>query len=791
MPITGSNIVTALHFSQKHSSMGDVKYFSSVPSVLQMMMEQGTDGLELLRSMELVGFGGAALPISIGNELVSQGVRLVSRMGSAECGFLLCSARHNYDKDKEWQFLRCKVDDDMMAFEQRGEGLFELIVKPGWPLREHSNRSDGSFATADLFEQHPSIRNAWRYHSRADAQIALDNGKKFDPSPIEDTILAEASSLLDGVLVFGAGRTYPGALLFSKEGCDDDGAVVNAVWPSVEKVNEASPSHARISRAMLVVVPNTNGPPPLEKSSKGTIMRGKAEKRYAQYVEDAYTPVATADKTNCVRMEDIPGAVFQSFTQVLGRELDPDKDLYLQGVDSMTCNHVRRLIEAEIMPSNSNKLPMNVIYDNGSINKLGRFLQGLIGGSPLATLHDDANVDLMRELAAKYSRFGSDKRKGRGNHRETEVIVLTGATGMLGAHILHELLSDSRVSTTFCLVRAKDPETATERIQDSLLRRGFPNSQIRADQVVCVPCDLSRPDLGLSNLHRQRLTHAATMYIHAAWPVNFSLRLTSFESQLEALYNLLKMAATNEARFHFISSTASVVQSHHNLIPEEPSFHPRDAGPLGYAQSKWVAEQICAAAHTSFSNVGIIRVGQLCGNKKGIWNMSEAWPLMLSTAKLTSCLPDLQDEVLGWFPVDQAAGAILDIIIPNETIATATKQDIKVFHVHNAHRTPTWSQMLQWIKENEPSLKLEIVPPLTWTMRLEEVLGETGHPSKGLLYFWKDRYAERMRDRGVSEKVVNPSFGVVEAEKASAAVRNLSPLDKEAVMRMCTWIFNK
>ncbi len=44
------------------------------------------------------------------------------------------------------------------------------------------NRPDGSFATADLFAPHPEIPHAWKYHSRADSQLTLITGKKFDPA---------------------------------------------------------------------------------------------------------------------------------------------------------------------------------------------------------------------------------------------------------------------------------------------------------------------------------------------------------------------------------------------------------------------------------------------------------------------------------------------------------------------------------------------------------------------------------------------------------------------------------
>ncbi|TLD07943.1 hypothetical protein PspLS_12174 [Pyricularia sp. CBS 133598] len=790
IPITGSNVVKAVHFSRKRSSRAGVKYFSSVPYVLQMVMEEGIEGLDLLKSMTLVGFGGAALPTSIGDYLVNKGVRLISRMGSAECGFLLCSVREDFDKDKEWRFLRCKVDEDILAFEQRDEGLYELVVKSGWPLKEHTNRSDGSFATSDLFEKHPTIMNAWRYCARADAQISLDNGKKFDPAPIEDGILAEFPTLLEGVLVFGAGRSYPGALLFSKEGFNESGAVIDTVWPALEKFNKASPSQARISRAMLVVVPNTNGQLPLIKSSKGTVMRGKAEKQYSKYIEDAYIPAATAEEKKGVSVKDIPASVYQKFTQIIGRQLDPNEDLYLQGVDSMACSHVRRLIETEIMPDDSSKLPMNIIYDNGNINKLGKFLQGLVSGSAPTTTDHKTNISLMQELAAKYSEFGSGERSGQTSQHQREVVVLTGATGMLGAHILHDILSDSRMAKFFCLVRAKDSETATKRIRDSLIRRGLTYPPINSDRLVCVPCDLTRKDLGLSYLHRQHMAQEATLFIHAAWSVNFNLRLTSFENQLAALRSLIQIAVTNTARFFFISSTASVSQSPHTLIPEELSSDPSDAAPLGYAQSKWVAEQICAAAQAMLNHVAIIRVGQLCGNKTGTWNMSEAWPLMLSTAKLTGCLPDLQDGVLDWLPVDQASQAILDIAMESEMSQPAKEEGVEVFHVLNPNSIPSWTQMIQWLKESDQSPEFEILLPHTWITRLEEALTEHDHSSKALLQFWKDKYAERPED-GVGyqgKPAIKPSFRMTKAQKASKVVCDIIPLHREEVLGMWAWL---
>lgn len=88
VPITARNILKSLDCatnSMQEAKSPEVKYFSSVPYVLQMMAAD-TEGLKTLAEMDIVGVGGAALPPSIGDDLVKAGVNLVSRFGSAECG---------------------------------------------------------------------------------------------------------------------------------------------------------------------------------------------------------------------------------------------------------------------------------------------------------------------------------------------------------------------------------------------------------------------------------------------------------------------------------------------------------------------------------------------------------------------------------------------------------------------------------------------------------------------------------------------------------------------------------
>lgn len=141
VPITARNICSSLEVAASYSStdgLPEVRYFSSVPYVLQMM-ESDDQGLSLLQKMDLVGVGGAALPAEVGDRLAKNGVNLISRFGSAECGFIMSSFR-DFSADRDWQYLRNYNPARLLSFEPREDNLAELVIKPGWPHMVHITR---------------------------------------------------------------------------------------------------------------------------------------------------------------------------------------------------------------------------------------------------------------------------------------------------------------------------------------------------------------------------------------------------------------------------------------------------------------------------------------------------------------------------------------------------------------------------------------------------------------------------------------------------------------------------
>ncbi|KAJ4984676.1 putative male sterility protein [Stagonosporopsis vannaccii] len=791
VPITARNICKSLEVAAACASTEghpEVKYFSSVPYVLQMM-ESDEKGLAFLQKMDIVGVGGAALPAEVGDRLAKSGVNLISRFGSAECGFIMSSFR-DFSADNDWQYLRNYNPTELLSFEPREDNLAELVIKPGWPHMAKQNRPDRSFATADLFAPHPSIPDAWIYNSRADSQLTLITGKKFDPAPLEDAIAT--SPHLSDVLIFGTNRPYPGALLLRSQTASQmkDQELVEAIKPVIEKLNRESQDHARIPYDMLIPLPHQE---PLEKSSKGTLIRRSAEARFENIINRAYEEqesTQSADVPDEELLQHIKGLI-QSITSQSG-VLTDDMDLFSYGVDSIACMQLRSRLKG-LIPNCDKQLPMSVIEDCGSIKRLTDYVLGRRNGE--SGIIEENEEQLMKDLIKQYGSFDEHTpqpaTEGRSDSgKKGDIVVLTGATGALGAHILSLLQDSEAVETIYCLVRGADEHAAKERVNKALAQRGLTNA-LALDpanvKVKVLPAQLSDERLGLSDSLYDQLATEATSIIHVAWTVNFRLKLRSFvKDNIAGVRNLLNLAlSANRARpprFAYCSSTAAVMNSEvgqSGYWPEELLSDPASASPLGYSRSKWVAEHICAAADSRTSlrgRIAVVRVGQLAGDSKsGVWNTKEAWPMMLSTASIIKCLPDLGTEALDWLPVDVAAQAFLEST--REEICNQEKTP--VYHVLNPHRRPTWHQMLIWL---QAKADFDIVSPQDWLQRLEE--NDTEHSAKKLLGLWKEAYGSGVEEPSLQRR----QFAMEKSRELIPVLREVKPLDEAYVQKVWDWV---
>jgi thioester reductase-like protein len=261
-------------------------------------------------------------------------------------------------------------------------------------------------------------------------------------------------------------------------------------------------------------------------------------------------------------------------------------------------------------------------------------------------------------------------------------------------------------------------------------------------KITCYAARLGDEHLGLDSATYQELVIKVTDIIHAAWAVNFVGGLRSFEADhIRGMYNLIRLATkatgTLPVRFYFCSSGASVLgQPPSSPIMERISDDPASAFKLGYAQSKWVAEGICAAAWRGplKGRVGVLRVGQLCGDTQhGLWNENEGWPLMLRTVDDVGALPKLDQDVF-WLPVDTAAVAILDIVLSSRRSSRLENDECQVLHVMNPNPT-SWNDISTWLREY--GKKFESMIPTEWVKAVAASEPDAEkNPSRKLLGLW-------------------------------------------------------
>lgn len=264
--------------------------------------------------------------------------------------------------------------------------------------------------------------------------------------------------------------------------------------------------------------------------------------------------------------------------------------------------------------------------------------------------------------------------------------------------------------------------------------------------------------------------------------------------------NLINLALSSSrskpARFAYCSSVASVMaySGVEANIPERIIDDPEASTAMGYSQSKWVAEQICSRAEEQSAmhgRVAVFRVGQLAGDsERGIWNTKEAWPIMLSSVKLTRTLPDLRRETLDWLPVDIAATALTQGIGHMD----GNGEGVKVMHVLNENRHPQWGDLLEWLHKR---VDFDISSPAQWVSRLEaeqEKLDSADHPAFKLLDHWKKAFSDgqiytKSGDSGEQSMGSDTKyFDLVKTKECIPCLRDVKPVDENYMLKVWDWV---
>ncbi|KUO05623.1 thioester reductase domain-containing protein [Streptomyces caeruleatus] len=204
-------------------------------------------------------------------------------------------------------------------------------------------------------------------------------------------------------------------------------------------------------------------------------------------------------------------------------------------------------------------------------------------------------------------------------------VLLTGATGFLGSHMLLDLLrhSDAHVH---CLVRAADEEAATARLGEALKKYGLPWSSEVRRRVTMLPGDIRRPRLGLSDDLWNTLAHELDSIVGVAAAVDFLRGYQSLRtSNVLGALTLAELAATGRPKpLHHISSIAVFNEVGILSMGEDDPLAHIDRLVAGYDQTKWAAEVALRRARDHGLVVTALRPGGIGGHTRtGAYNAQD------------------------------------------------------------------------------------------------------------------------------------------------------------------------
>ncbi len=569
---------------------------------------------------------------------------------------------------------------------------------------------------------------------RVDDEVKI-SGHRIDPAEVETALLA-----------------YPHIR---------EAAVVSQLLPGGSRrlcahvVSESPPpSPAELRRFLLSRLPAPMVPGAflfqerLPRSPSGKIDRAQLRAALPASSEELAPPAA--DATPLERL------VLGVWEEVLGCSgLAAQDDFFDLGGQSLQCIQVANRLGVAL----GREIPVALLFRHPSAAALAQALEHgsvLPSQSPGLSPEMLADAVLPAELVPPLSHAAAPRSSPR-------QILLTGATGFVGAHLLLQLLRQTEARIV-CTVRARDEAHALERLRAALAAQQLPVSEL-TQRVLALPADLSRPSLGLDAFRFSGLAAECDAVFHNAAVVSVVREYSSLRAvNVLATRELLRLAAAVRPKpFHYVSTLAVAPQAH--LSPHVPEdFLPSHPGLLdGYQQSKWVAERLVQQASERGLPISVFRLGRVVSapDSASVNTQDLFWRILLAGVP-AGALP-LLDVGEIWTPVDYVARALARLSLSDSSGP--------VFNLapHPEVRLP---ELFRWVRDYGYPVQLCPVPE--WLARVSASPGSAEHratlaffemrsgssseASFGLGPIRSERLAQALADSGISCPPVDRSL---------------------------------
>ncbi|NRQ30980.1 thioester reductase domain-containing protein [Nonomuraea sp. NN258] len=491
------------------------------------------------------------------------------------------------------------------------------------------------YATGDLVRRHPD--GTLDFLGRIDRQLKI-NGVRIEPGEVESACLAHPG-VRECVVTAVGGRLV--AYLVGTPPTTLSTAELRGFL-----ADRLPPAMVPTAAVMLESVPLTP--------------HGKVDFRALPEPDVASVPYESPKTATEQAVADV-------WAEVLGGRAGRFDNFFdLGGHSLLTPRTVTRLAEVTGV-----EVPLATFFACADLAELAAAIDGRAPAAP-PDLYGDAV--LPADFAVGAGRVPAQLRR----------VLLTGATGFLGAHLLADLMTRTQ-ATVHCLVRGADPG---ERIRRNLAAHGLWREDFAA-RIVPVPGDLSRELPGLPS--------ELDLILHNGGAVDFTRPYARLKpANVDGTLAILRLAARTATPVHLVSTLGVYltpgerVVREGDLLPDPGHLH------LGYDQSKWVADRLAAAARETGLPVAIHRPARISGDSRTGRSVKDDFlARFFATCAQLGSVP--AGEHLDMAPVDHVAAAI------GHLARSGAEGD---FHYHNP-RTLGSAELARGLTERGIRVRLE------------------------------------------------------------------------------------
>ncbi len=342
------------------------------------------------------------------------------------------------------------------------------------------------------------------------------------------------------------------------------------------------------------------------------------------------------------------------------------------GIDSLS------LTSISVALSNY-KLGMQDFYTYSCVQDLAQFIENKAKDGGLLVEVDGIDKIDIPMLSAKLTNTKSENSKA--NNFDLTTVLITGVTGFLGIHLLHELLLNKKVKQIYCIIRNKIGIEASERLKkmiDFYYNSDEKLFKLIEEKVIILNGEITKPNFNLSEDTYMLLQNSVKTVINCAANVkHFSKPEQIRSDNIGSVDNIINFCGSKISLAHI--STLSVAgfkgrSTLDKIFDENTLYIKQTFNNNPYLVSKFNGEKhILESIRDNGLHAKIFRLGNIMPRKSdGVFQENYNQNIFITAMKTIMNLNVICEEFLDikveFSPVDECAISIMNLINDNTSV---------------------------------------------------------------------------------------------------------------------------